>query len=168
MKRSSRYYLAGLICLLFGLGSLAADARPAGDEFNDIVHHIEAEYHVHRSYPLLMAFAGFVAKCSSFAGVKGFKIALFEDQTLPGTDVDRRLDEIVQSAGRSGWQPLMRSVSRRSGEHNYIYVRGPSKELTMLIVNVESDEAVVVEVKIDADKLSQFINEHEGESGDRP
>jgi hypothetical protein len=167
MKRTSRYWVGGLICLLLGLSSLVPDAQAAGDDFNDIVHHIEAEYHVHRSYPFLMAFAGFVAKCSHVAGVKGFKMALFEDQTLPGIELDRRLDEIVQSAGRSGWQPLIKSVSRRTGEHDYIYVRGNSKDLTMLMVDVERKEAAVLEVRINADKLSQFINEHSGETGNR-
>ena len=167
MKRTSGYCLAGLICLLCGMGVLVPDARAAaGDDFNNIVHHIEAEYHVHRSYPFLMAFVGLVAKGARFAGVKGFKMALFEDQNLTSSDVDQRLDEIVQSAGRSGWQPLIKSFSRRTGEHDYIYVRGQSKELTMLMVSVEPNEAAVLQVKIDADKLSQFINSEE--SGDRP
>jgi hypothetical protein len=168
MKKTSGYCLAGLICLLVGIDALVPDARAAaGDDFNDIVHHIEAQYHVHRSYPFLTAFVGFVSKSSRFAGVKGFKMALFEDQNLSGSDGDPRLDEIVQSAGRSGWQPLIKSFSRRTGEHNYIYVRGQSKELTMLMVSVEPNEAVVLQVKIDADKLSQFINEHSEESGHR-
>lgn len=42
---------------------------------------------------------------------------------------------------------------------NYIYAQGASKDLRLLIVSVEPDEAVVMQLKIDADKLSEFINQ---------
>lgn len=53
-------------------------------------------------------------------GVKVFKAAIFEDQHLSGTELDNCLDELVQRAGSSAWQPLVRSFSRRSGEQTYI------------------------------------------------
>jgi len=142
-----------------GLAWLVEDAV-AADDFGNIVHHIEAEYHVHRDHRFFMAFAGMVVKCSRLGGAKDFKAAIFENQHLSGSDADARLDEIVQSAGKSGWQPLIKSFSRRSGEHNYIYAQGQSKDLKLLIVSIEPDESVVMQVRIDADKLSEFINEN--------
>jgi hypothetical protein len=133
----------------------------ASDDFGNIVHHIEARYHVHRNYPFLMGLAGFAAKSWPGIGVKDVKIALFEDQHLLECASDRELDELVQVAGSSGWQPLVKSFSRRSGDHSYIYAKPEGRYLSLLIVNVEPSEAEVVQVKIDPRRLEKFIDEHQ-------
>lgn len=162
MKRTITYSFAALLCLLCTSGRLVPRAQAAGDDFNNIVHEIEAEYHVHQSVPWVSAFAGFVGKCSRFAGVKDFKMAIFEDQDFLSSDGDTRLDQVIQSAGKSGWQPLIRSFSHRSHEHNYIYIQAHGKDFRVLLVTVEPSEAVVLQFGIDAKKLSKFINEHSG------
>ena len=138
MKRNKICAAAAGLAILCGLLWPVQQAAAAGDDFGNIVHQIEAEYHVHRNYRFLMAFA---------------------DQHLFADQPDTRLDEIVQAASKSGWHPLVRSYSRRTDEHSYIYVQGETKNLKLLIVSVEPDEAFVAQVKIDADKLSNFVNE---------
>lgn len=165
MKRASAHRTAGLLLIACGVFFMAQNA--CGDDFGRIVHHIETQYHVHRNYRFLMSFAGVVVKCTHVGGVKAFKAAIFENQHLSGTELDARLDELVVQCGRSGWQPLVKSLSRRSGEHNYIYAQGSGNNLRLLVVSVEPDEAVVLQVKIDPAKLSDFINEHTGQSWDR-
>ena len=138
------------------------------DDFGRIVHHIEASYHVHRNHRFLFAFAGLVVRFWHVAGVKSMKMAYFENQHLDGTDTDKKLDEIVARAGQSGWQPMVRSVSRRSGEHVYIYAQNAGKDLKLLVVNVEPEEAEVIQVKVDPKRLEEFIDEnmhHHGHSG---
>ena len=152
------------LCLFF---ILAQRRSWAEDDFGNIVHHIESQYHVHRNYRFLMAFAGVVVKCSSFTGVKGFKAAIFENQHLFASEPDSGIDAVIQAAGKSGWQPLIKSYSRRTGEHNYIYAQSGGKDIKLLIVSVEPSEAVVMQVKINPNKLSEFINEHSDESAHR-
>jgi hypothetical protein len=139
------------------------------DDFGRIVHHIEASYHVHRNHRFAMGFAGLVVKFWHVAGVRSFKAAIFEDQHLDGTDTDTKLDEIVAHASRSGWQPMVRSFSRRTGEHTYIYAQdnGAGKDLKLLVVSVEQNEAAVIQVKLDPDKLEQFIEENAHDSDRR-
>lgn len=139
--------------------SLAPDIVYA-DDFGRIVHHIEASYHVHRNYRFLMGFAGFVANVSHIAGVKNMKMAIFEDQHLDGTETDVKLDEIVNQASRSGWQPVVRSYSRHSGEHTYIYAQNAGNDLKLLVVNVEPNEAEVIQLKLDPKRLEEFIDEN--------
>ena len=146
-------------CLVF---TLSADQAYA-DDFGKIVRHIEVNYHVHRNHRFLMGFAGLMVKFWHVGGVKGFKAAIFEDQHLDATETDARLDEIVQSAGERGWQPLVKSYSRRSGEHSYIYVQTEGKDVRMLIVSVEPNEAAVLQLKLDPDKLAKFMDEDIGE-----
>jgi hypothetical protein len=150
--------------------SLAPDIVYA-DDFGKIVHHIEATYHVHRNYRFLMGFAGFVTNVTHIAGVKNMKLAIFEDQRFDGTETDTSLDEIVNQASRSGWQPVVRSYSRHSGEHTYIYAQNDGKDLKLLVVNVEPNEAAVIQLKLNPDKLGQFIDEntrHSGRHGHEP
>lgn len=152
-------------CVTIGLGSDFLYA----DDFGRIVHHIEASYHVHQSHRFAMGFAGLMMKFWHGAGVKSFKGAIFEDQHLDGTDTDTKLDEIVARASRSGWRPMVRSFSRRTGEHTYIYAQnadgGAGKDLKLLVVSVEQNEAAVIQVKLDPDRLEQFIEDNAHSSG---
>jgi hypothetical protein len=140
-----------------------APGQLRADDFGKIVHKIETSYHVHRNYRFLMGFARVVVKCTGgFTGVGAFKIALFENQRLFSANPDSGLDDVVQSAGEHGWQSIIKSYSRHNDEHAYIYARPEGKDLKLLIVSVERNEAVVIQVKINPDKLSRFIDEHEG------
>lgn len=159
MTKTNANRTASLVLILFGFFAFAENLR--ADDFGRIVRDIETEYHAHRNYRFLMSFAGVAVKCTRVGGVKALKMAIFEDQHLSGTQTDNRLDELVQRAGSSGWQPLVRSFSRRNGEHTYIYAKADGNNMKLLLVSVEPDEAVVMQVKIDPKKLSDFIDEHE-------
>jgi hypothetical protein len=150
-------------CIAIGLNSDFVYA----DDFGRIVHHIEASYHVHRSHRFVMGFAGFLVNFCHVGGVKSFKAAIFEDQHLDGTATDTRLDEIVARASRSGWQPIVRSFSRRTGEHTYIYAQNGAagSDLKLLVVSVERNEAAVIQVKVAPEKLEEFIENNAHGSG---
>jgi hypothetical protein len=156
VKSNKMHWAIGLL-LLLGPGALVQDA--AADDFSNILRRIESEYHVHRNYRFLLSVVGTAVKVSKPAGATNLKIAVFEDQNLFGSDPDVRLDEVVHSAAKSDWQPLLKSLSNRTGEHDYIYVQGRSKELKLLIVTVEPDETVVIQVNMKAHKLSDYIND---------
>lgn len=162
MTKAKTLRLAGLLFTV--CGSLLLTPNTKADDFSRIVDHIEAEYHVHRNHRFLMFVAGVVVKCSHVAGMKAFKAALFEEQHLNAAELDAGLDDLVERASASGWQPLVKNVSRRSGEHTYIYAQTQGKDLRVLLVSVEREEAVVVLLKLDPVKLSDFINEHTGKS----
>jgi hypothetical protein len=131
----------------------------AKDDFGKIVHHIEANYRVHRQHRFVMGLAGFTVKFWHFAGVKSLKGAIFENQSFANAASDTRFDEIVRAAMDSGWQPLVQSWDRYSGERTYIYAQDLGKDVKVLLVNLESSEAVVLQVKVDSKKLNDFIEE---------
>jgi hypothetical protein len=144
-------------CVAFSLGT---DTAFAYDDFGRMVHHIESTYHAHRSHRFIMGFAGLVVKCWHVGGVKSFKAAIFENQNFMKTGDDTKIDAIARHAEEDGWQPMVRSFSRRSGEHNYIFVRTEGKDLKMLILNLEQNEANVIQVKVDPQKLDEFMEEN--------
>ncbi|MCU1254715.1 MAG: hypothetical protein JWM83_1014 [Candidatus Angelobacter sp.] len=147
-----------LACMLMAAVLLAQNAF-AQDDFGKIVHHIEANYHVHRQHRFVMGLAGFTVKFWHFAGVKSLKGAIFENQLFVNAASDMRFDEIVRAAMNSGWHPLIQSWDRHSGERTYIYAQDLGKDLKVLVVTLESNEAIVLQVKVDPKKLNDFIEQ---------
>jgi hypothetical protein len=161
MFRSSKTFTFACL-VLAGLFTTTQHAF-AKDDFGKIVHHIEVNYHVHRQHRWVMGLAGFTVKFWHIAGVKSFKGAIFEDQPFVNAASDTRFDEVVRAAMDSGWQPLVQSWDRHTGERTYIYAQAvsskKSKDMKVLVVSLESNEAVVLQVKIDPNKLNHFIEE---------
>ena len=157
MKRSKWHFAiaAAVVLSCFGAPTQAA----ASDDFGKIVHHIEANYHVHRQHRWVMGLAGFTVKFWHIAGVKSFKGAIFENQPFVNAASDTRFDEVVRAAMDSGWQPLVQSWDRHTGERTYIYAQDLGKDMKLLVVSLESNEAVVLQVKVDPKKLNDFIEE---------
>ena len=160
MTRNSRRFM-----LMVLVAALVAQAQNsfAKDNFGRIVHHIEVNYHVHRQHRWVMGLAGFTVKFWHIAGVKSLKGAIFENQPFVNAASDTRFDEVVRAAMDSGWQPLVQSWDRHTGERTYIYAQDVSskngKDMKVLVVSLESNEAVVLQVKVDPKKLNEFIEE---------
>jgi hypothetical protein len=129
------------------------------DDFGRIVHRIEASYHVHRDHRFLMGLSGLVVRFCHIGGIKNLKMAVFEHQHFDFGAADSKLDDLVLAAASSGWRPVVRSFSRRTGECAHIYLQEEGHDAQLLIVSVERDEAVVVQLQFDADKLIRFLDQ---------
>jgi hypothetical protein len=163
-RRASVFALALTVTALFCASSLPAFAKTTKptktkDDFGIIVRHIETQYHVHRQHRFVMGLAGFVVKFWHFAGVKNFKGAIFDNGQLLNAAADNRFDEVVRGAMDSGWQPVVQEFDRRSGERTYIYMQDLGKDMKVLAVVLETNEAVVIQAKVDSDKLSDFVKD---------
>ena len=157
MNRNSKTFT--FACLVVAAFLMPAQSAFARDDFGKIVHHIEVNYHVHRQHRWVMGLAGFTVKFWHIAGVKSLKGAIFENQPFVNAASDTRFDEVVRAAMDSGWQPLVQSWDRHTGERTYIYAQDLGKDMKLLVVSLESNEAVVLQVKVDPKKLNDFIEE---------
>jgi hypothetical protein len=167
MIRNSKTFT--FACLMLAYLFTTAQNAFARDDFGKIVHHIEVNYHVHRQHRWVMGLAGFTVKVWHIAGVKSFKGAIFENQPFVDAASDTRFDEVVRAAMDSGWQPLVQSWDRHTGERTYIYAQDLGKDMKVLVVSLESNEAVVLQVKVDPKKLDAFVEEASiGRHHDRP
>ena len=158
MTRNKRQFCMLTVVVLAACLMLPRPAF-AGDDFGRIVRHIEVNYQVHRQHRWAMGLAGFVVKFWHFAGVKSLKGAIFENQRFANAASDTRLDEVVRAAMDSGWQPMVQEWDRHTGERTYIYAQALGKDMKLLVVALESNEAVVLQVKVDPDRLQGFIRE---------
>jgi len=101
----------------------------------------------------LLGFALFFAKPE---GVSGLKLAVFEGfQTTAHAEVQR----VVESSLGPGWYPFVRVRSKGDRETTLIYANPSGDKMRMMIVNVESSEATVVELKLSDRAIKHWLKE---------
>ena len=134
-----------------------ASARDRG--FDSVVQAVSTTYHARQSLRLVTWFAGMASKFARPEGVKSLRMAIFEDQDFTPRDGEAQFEQAVQSALQENWQPLVRVRSNRDGERTLIYARESGKDVKLFIVTLEPSEAVVMEVKMNARKFSEMVDE---------
>ncbi len=154
MKPSNAFTLLLLASVL--LVPVSA-ARAADTEFDAVVRHIEKTYHARRNDPGGMWFARIAMKFAQPKGVKGFKIAMFENLSGPATDP--RLGEIVRDSLDASWRPIVRASSRIDRDQTYVYVRPSGNDIELLIVAVDDEEATVIKAKVNPKSIGSWIKD---------
>ena len=145
------------LCLLVFALTLTTVAS-AADEFRGVVHAIEGRYGVRHTHIPLLGFAMWFARPE---GVSGMKLAVFENfsSTTSSDDVSR----LVEDALGHEWPPFVRVHSRNRAkgddEATLIYTSPAGGKLRMMIVNVESSEATVVDVKLSDRAIRKWLKE---------
>lgn len=156
MNTHTRILTAALMVVCFALTLPAASARD--HEFGLLVHHLESYYHARHQHGFVLGFASLAVKMVRPYGVKNFKLALFENQDFSSSRNDLGFAQVVRAGLGQGWRPLVEVYSRRNDERTYIFARDLGKDFKLLIATVERNEAVVMQVKLDAEKLDRSIN----------
>jgi hypothetical protein len=134
-------------------------ARARDKEFGLLVHYVESHYHVHRQYRFLLGFASLAVNIVRPYGVKGMKLALWENGKITASKDDMDFPAVVKAGLAQGWQPMVRVWSRRDGERTVIFAKPEGKDVKLLVATVDAEDAVVVQVKINPEKLSRSIDE---------
>ncbi|HEY4767117.1 MAG TPA: hypothetical protein VIH75_25835 [Candidatus Sulfotelmatobacter sp.] len=155
------------LLLLVSLASITAASTLAfaGEpEFRAVVNAIETQYGVRRTHIPMLGFALFFVRPE---GVSGMKLAVFED-FHPHTSADKVIRLVENSLG-PGWYPFVRVRSRNSshgdgteasdGETTLIYASPSGGKLRMMIVNLESEEASVVELKLSDHAIKRWLQD---------
>jgi len=163
-----------IILLAIVFAWLIVAARPAAardHEFGLLVHQIESKYHAHRQHRILIGFAsGFGNMVITFwrpYGVRNVKLALFNEQDLVAGSHDRDFAAAVRAAIEQGWQPVVTAWSRKDGERTYIFARDAGKYVKFLIATVDQEDAAVIQVQLNPNKLARSIAKEEHKPCDR-
>jgi hypothetical protein len=161
MSPRSRWSKALVAIALLALVAAARPAAARDHEFGLLVHQIESQYHARRQHRFLIGFASgfgnFVITFWRPFGVRNVKLALFSEQDLAAGGNSRDFQAVVQAGLNQGWRPLVQVWSRRDGERTYVFARDGGKYVKFLVATVEQDEAAVVQVQVNPDKLSRSI-----------
>jgi hypothetical protein len=139
----------------------SSDAFARNRGFNAVVQAVCATYHARQNYRFVSWLAGIATKVVRPEGVKSLRMAIFEDQDFTPRKSDVEFEEAVQKALQDNWSPIVRVTSRRDGERTSVYARQSGQDIRMVIITLEETEAVVMEVKMNARKFGEMMNDPE-------
>jgi VWFA-related protein len=133
-------------------------ALAKGKGFKDVVKHIETKYGAKKVRIPMLGLANFAVKLIRPAGVKGFKLAVFEDQNFSARPGAASFDAVMREAYNKDWQPMVQINSKRDGlSHTFIYVKNSGNDVQFALAVLEDREAVVLEVKFNPDAAARFL-----------
>ncbi len=137
---------------------IATQSVVCADDFGMIVDKIEKHYSAKKKKIPFLGLAGFAVKLIRPAGVKSFKVAIFEDQDFAVGQGDRAFERAVKSSLNKKWTPTVQSNDRVSGNRSYVYTHQSGKDLEMLTVTISARQAIVAQAKINPEAVSKFID----------
>ncbi|MGH9753549.1 MAG: VWA domain-containing protein [Blastocatellia bacterium] len=150
---------AALFAIMIALlASPSFFALAKGKGFKDVVKHIETNYRAKKTRIPFLGLANFAVKLIRPAGVKGFKLAVFEGQDFSSRPGAASFDAVMREAYNKDWQPMVQINSKRGGNsHTFIYVKSSGKDVQFALAVLEDREAVVLEVKFNPDAAARFL-----------
>lgn len=152
VRRFARPLTAVVLALLF-----CAPASARGDDFKSVVKNVRAACGGKKVRIPFLGLANFAAKFVRPAGVKSFKLAVFEDLTMSGD-----LTGLGAAVGRSlgpEWRALVRVRAGRGAGQTYVYVREAGEDLKLMVVILDGDQATVVHAKVSPEALARFARD---------
>lgn len=145
-----------LLLFIFTLTATTANAKDG--EFDAVVNHLKTKYRAKKvSIPFLWV-ARFAVKIVKPAGVKSFDITLFENLQFSRATLDEEMQAAMRNSLSADWSPILR-IRSREGEQVYMYMREAGKDIKIMFVTIDKNEAAVIRAKFNPDKLAEFIND---------
>lgn len=142
------------------------------DGFSEAVKLVEQFYHVkHQNIPLL-ARAGITAvktaakirggEYKKIAEAGSVRVAFFEDQTFDSRGQIATFKRLLQQSLVSEWSPLVQTLSAKSEEQSYTYLRDAGKNFHVLVITIEKHNASIVEATVAPQVLAELMKDPEG------
>ena len=154
--------LVSVVLLAVALFVPSAAALAKDKEFKAITKHIEKNYQARRTKIPLLGLANFAIKLIRPAGVKGFKLAVYENHDFSPRPNDVSFAAVMREAYAKGWNPLVQTYSKRDGgTRTFVYAREEGKDIKLAVVTFQEREAVVAEVKFNPDAAARFLQKPE-------
>lgn len=146
------------ICLAALLFTFAVPKTSAKDkDYEAIVKHLQTNYQAKKVRLPFMWLARFAVKIVKPAGVKSFNVTLFENLKFSADSLDEEMKMAMKNSLNPDWLPILR-VRSAGGEQVYAYMKDAGKDIKMMLVTINKDEAALVRATFNPDKLADFIN----------
>lgn len=149
--------------LLLGmlLVCLAATPTQANEpEFDALTKHIKQNYQGHQVKIPFLGLARFAVKIIRPAGVKSFKVAIFENLRPRDAAHAPAMSLVMRTNLPDDWQPLLRVRSVEGGEV-YVYAKPVGKDIKLLIASINGAEGFVARVKFSPKSLAKWLQKPE-------
>jgi VWFA-related protein len=133
-----------------------------GKGFKDVVKHLQTNYRAKKTKIPMLGLANFAVKIIRPAGVKGFKVAVFEGQDFSPRAGEVPFLSVMRQAylPNKGWKPLVQTNSKRDGalQRAFIFFKENKKDVEVAVTTLSENEAAVIEVKFSPDKMVAFLD----------
>ncbi|MFL6334268.1 MAG: hypothetical protein ACJ754_13220 [Pyrinomonadaceae bacterium] len=146
-----------VLAALLIVSVLSSPVAARADDFDSVVKNVRAACGGKKVRIPFLGLTSFATKLVRPAGVKSFKLAVFEDLTRAG-DVSGLGAAIGQSLGPE-WRPLVRIRSGRGAEQTHVYVRDAGDNLKLMIVTLDGEQATVIRAKVNPEALARFARD---------
>jgi len=134
----------------------------AGDrEFKSVVQAIEMDYGVKQMHIPFLGFATFCLHAAGTPGTSGFKLAVFQHLKRPAGSTTAQFERGVAGALGSDWRPIVRVRSHGEKQFTVIYADTAGKDMKMMIVALDPDQATIVQVKLRESDVKKLMNDPE-------
>lgn len=152
-----------LLLLFATIVALGAGQKALADDksFSSVVKHIESQYNGKRQGTYGgVTFGRFLVKMIKPAGVKNFKVVIFKTVEFPDGSRSRGLKfhAGVRSLIHKEWTPLVQYSSPAERQWTYVYAHYLTKDVKVLVVTLQKEQAFVVQTKFSPEKLIEFMN----------
>ena len=147
----SRRVLALCVVLALAIPCFAGNDH----DFNLLVKRIETQYGVRPMHIPMLGFATFCLRVAGTPGAAGLKIAVFHDGLNSNTLSADSFEQSVETTIGTKWHPFVRARSRENGSVTMIYTNPDPKEMRVLIVTLNENDATIVQTNL---KTSQIWN----------
>lgn len=155
MKTRYRKLIQALVIVI--ATAVAFSVVPAGDrEFNLIARHLETHSHGKRPLMPFLSVANLFAPITRPAAFRRLKVASFNSPVLSDL-AGEKLIEVIHGSLGAGWRPLLRQQTRRTGEQSYIFFRASESTQELIIVEVNSTEAILIQATLEPEQFARYL-----------
>jgi hypothetical protein len=169
MKLATLAISAALIPAVVAIPIVALASSP--HDFDAVVSAVEHRYSAHAQRVPLMGLVNFCAWVSTGGGVKGMRIAEFNNLNLaPGQLMVRgetaapdptELEQLVRSSLGPEWRPFV-TDRQGNGEVSVIYVQPVGGSMRMMIADYNNRQLDLVRIEINGDRLRHWMKDPDG------
>ena len=156
-KKKQFIVIAIFLSSLVFLNPTRAEAKPPR-ESQAIVQHLKSKYKAKKVNLFFMWAARAVVSIAKPAGVKSFSLTVFNDLKFSYETVDNEMSAAMRNSYGPEWSEVFH-VRSRTGQQAYLYLREAGKNVKVVLVTVEKENAAVIRATFSPEKLADFIND---------
>jgi hypothetical protein len=156
-KRNQFIVIAIFLSSLVFLNAPKAEAKPPR-EYQAIVQHLKSKYKAKKVNLFFMWAARAVVSIAKPAGVKSFSLTVFNDLKFSYETVDNEMSAAMRNSYGPEWSEVFH-VRSRTGQQAYLYLREAGKNVKVVLVTVEKENAAVIRATFSPEKVADFIND---------
>jgi hypothetical protein len=151
----SAYWLLPAVLALAPVTGCAA----SGHDFDAVVAAVQMRYPAHLQKVPMMGLVSFCARVVTADGVKGMKVAEFENfQAAPDA---AELDRLISDALGSGWQRFV-TTRDRNGDVSLIFSQPDGEAMRLMIADYDHGELDLVRIEVNGKRMQQWLRDPQG------